>query len=187
MSKRFPVPEFDRDQFKNLPWAEPSTLSPAAASSVAATAQSGDGKEVGGHPVAIGSELAAKFGFHMEGKAAIMCVLPAGEVRLTGRSWAWPIQRAVVLDSLDAKSANVVADWHTPRPMNTRLGPDAGIVVDKRVLYVLCGHKYAEHWLANRTLVSSKASEAARGFSVLSASDENINDFHACNLFFSWK
>ncbi len=187
MSKRFPVPEFERDLFKNLPWTEPSALSPAAASGVAATAQNGGGRAVGGHPVAIDGELAAKFGFHMEGKPAIMCVLPAGEIHLTGRSWAWPIQRAVVIDSLDARTATVVADWHTPRPMNTRLGPDAGIVVDKKVLYVLCGHKYGDHWLANRTLVASTTNPAGQGFSVLSASDEDINDFHACNLFFSWK
>jgi len=145
VSKRFPVPEFDRDLFKNLPWAEPRALSAAAASSLATTAQKGDAKAVGGHPVLLGAELAAKFGFHMEGKPAIMCVLPTAEVRLMARSWAWPIQRAVVVDSLDPKTANVVADWHTPRPMNTRLGPDAGIVVDKKVLYVLCGHQYGDH------------------------------------------
>lgn len=187
MSKRFPVPEFDRDLFKNLPWEAPRALSHAEAAGVAARAEGGDSKAVGGYPVQVGADLAAKFGFHMEGKPAIMCVLPAAEVRLTGRSWAWPIQRAVVIDSFDPQSATVIADWHTPRPMNTRLGPDEGIVVAQRVVYVLCGHKYGDHWIANRTLVSSKASDAASGFSVLSASDESINDFHACNLFFSWK
>jgi hypothetical protein len=187
VSKRFPVPEFDRDLFKNLPWVEPPAMSPAKAASMAAAALDGDSRAIGGHPVLAGAELAAKFGFHMEGKAAILCVLPVGEVRLTGRSWAWPIQRALVLDSLDPKAANVVADWRTPRPMNTRLGPDAGIVVGARILYVLCGHKYGDHWLANRTLISAKAGDAAQGFSVLSASDDNINDFHACNLFFAWK
>jgi hypothetical protein len=187
VSKRFPVPDFDRDLFKNLSWVEPSPLSTTAISSVAAAAQDGDDSGVGGHPVAVGAELAAHFGFHMEGKPAIMCVLPAGEVRLNGRSWAWQIQRAVVVDSLDPKKATVIADWRTPRPMNTRLGPDAGIVLGSRVLYVLCGHQYGDHWIANRTLIDNKPSDAQQGFAVLSASDDDINDFHACNLTFSWE
>jgi hypothetical protein len=186
VSKRFPVPEFDRDLFKNLPWVAPSPLSPAAISDIAAAAQNGAGA-AGAHPVSVGSELAARFGFHMEGKLAMMCVLPASEVHLTGRSWAWQIQRAIVLDSLEPNQATTVADWRTPRPMNTRLGPDAGIVVAQRVVYVLCGHKYGDHWLANRTMAGKKANDAEQGYSVISASDDNINDFHACNLIFSWK
>jgi hypothetical protein len=187
VSKRFPVPDFDRDLFKNLPWTKPAALSSTETASVAAAARNGDDKAVGGRHVVVGPDLAARFAFHMEGKPAVMCLLPAAEVRLTGRSWAWPIQRALVLDSLDAKAATVIADWRTPRPMNTRLGPDAGMEMDNRVVYVLCGHQYGDHWLANRTLLDTKADEGAQGFSVLSASDDDINDFHACNLIFSWK
>jgi hypothetical protein len=187
VSKRFPVPEFDRDLYKNLPWKAPRILSRAEAAAVAAKAQDVAANTVGGHSVVADAELAARFGFHMEGKPAVMCVLPDAEVRMVGRSWAWPIQRAVVLDSLDPGKATVIADWHTPRPMNTRLGPDAGIVVEQRVVYVLFGHQYGDHWLANRTLVGGRAGDAANELSVLSASDEDINDFHACNLFFSWK
>lgn len=181
MSKRFPVPEFDRDQFKNLAWTEPSPLPSDQLSKLAASAKNG-----AGHPVVVGSGLASRLGFKMEGKAAVMCLLPDKEVRMTGRSWAWPIQRAVVVDSLDPDKAIVIADWHTPRPMNTRLGPDAGVIVTQKVVYVLCGHQYGDHWIANRTLLGKKEPGTGGGISVLSATGDDINDFHACNVMFSW-
>jgi hypothetical protein len=186
VSKRFPVPDFDRDLFKNLPWSEPSNLSPQEVSTLSAPNQAAREGELGGHPVAVGTALADRFGFRFDAKSAVMCVLPSKEVRMTGRSWAWPIQRALVLDSLDAQNATVIADWRTPRPMNTRLGPDNGIVISAHVVFVLCGHQYADHWLANRMLVSNSAGGAGAGFSVLSASDDRINDFHSCNLMFNW-
>lgn len=182
MSKRFPVPDFDRVLFKNLPWTEPSPLPSEQLSKLAASAKYG-----AGHAVAVGPRLADRLGFKMEGKAAVICLLPDKEVRMTGRSWAWPIQRAVVVDSLDPDKANVVADWHTPRPMNTRLGPDGGVIVTQKVLYVLCGHQYGDHWIANRTLIGKEGFGDGGGFSVLSATDDSINDFHACNVMFSWK
>jgi len=183
VSKRFPVPDFDRDQFKNLPWAEPSTLPPEKVASLSA---SGKGEAIGAHPVGVSAELADHFGFRMEGKSAAMCILPAQEVRMTGRSWAWSIQRALVIDSLDPGRANVLADWRTPRPMNTRLGSDNGILLAARVVFLLLGHQYSDHWIANRTLIKSGADQAAKGFSIISASDDRINDFHSCNLAFSW-
>jgi hypothetical protein len=186
VSKRFPVPDFDRDLFKNLPWTEPSTLSSQEVSTLSDGHHTSRESEVGGHPVAVGAALADRFGFRLDGKTAVMCVLPSKEVRMTGRSWAWPIQRALVLDSLDAERACVLADWRTPRPMNTRLGPDNGIVVSSHVVFVLCGHQYADHWLGNRTLVSNSAAAGSSGFAVLSASDDRINDFHSCNVTFSW-
>jgi hypothetical protein len=187
VSKRFPVPEFDRDLYKNLPWTEPEPLPFGHVTSLIAAAKSGE-ERVGGYPVAIDEKLANRFSFKMEGQPAVMCVLPDTEVRVSGRSWAWSIQRAVIIDSLDAETASVIADWHTPRPMNTRLGPDGGIALTQRVVYILCGHKYAEHWIANRTLISNEGpGSGSRGLSVLSASDDSINDFHACNITFTWK
>lgn len=186
MSKRFPVPDFDRDLYKNLPWTEPSNLSPQEVSTLSAPNQKSRESELGGHPVAVDAALADRFGFRLDGKSAVMCVLPAKEVRMVGRSWAWPIQRALVLDSLDAQGAKVIADWRTPRPMNTRLGPDGGIVISAHVVFVLCGHSYGDHWLANRALVRNSDGGPGAGFSVLSASDDRINDFHSCNLTFSW-
>jgi hypothetical protein len=183
VSKRFPVPDFDRDLFKNLPWTEPSILSPAEISTLAESGREG---LIGGHPVAVSDDLAKRFKFQMDGKSAVMCLLPAKAVRMTGRSWAWTIQKALVIDSLDPERAVVLADWTTPRPMNTRLGPDNGIVISARIVFVLCGHQYADHWIANRTLLSSEKGASATGYSILSASDDRINDFHSCNLTFDW-
>jgi hypothetical protein len=186
VSKRFPVPDFDRDLFKNLPWTEPSTLSPEEVSTLSDTSQQTEGSAIGAYPVAVSAELAGRFEFKMDGKSAVMCILPAKEVLMSGRSWAWPIQRALIIDSLDPGRATVLADWKTPRPMNTRLGPDKGIVLPARIVFVLCGHQYADHWIANRILVSNDEDGPVRGFSLLSASDDRINDFHSCNLTFSW-
>lgn len=186
MSKRFPVPEFDRDLYKNLPWSKPDPLSSEQVTSLAAAATNGEEK-AGAYPVAVGEALAGRFSFKMEGQPAVMCVLPGKEVRVTGRSWAWSIQRALIIDSLDADKAQVIADWHTPRPMNTRLGPDAGIALLQRVVYILCGHKYAEHWIANRTLIDTESQANGNSVSVLSATDDSINDFHACNITLTWK
>lgn len=186
MSKRFPVPDFDRDLFKNLPWTEPSTLSSQEVSTLSDRHHTSRESRVGGHPVGVGAALAERFNFKPDGKPAIMCVLPSKEVRMTGRSWAWPIQRALVLDSLDAERATVLADWKTPRPMNTRLGPDNGIVISSHVVFVMCGHRYGDHWLFNRTLVSHSGVPGSEGFGVVSASDDRINDFHSCNVTFTW-
>ena len=186
MSKRFPVPEFDRDLYKNLPWTEPAALPPEAVSQLLTSVQKGDEKAIGGHPVAVSKEFASRFGFEMNGRTALMCILPAKQVRMSGRSWAWPIQRALVTDSLDPERTTVLADWTTPRPMNTRLGLDGGIVLPVGAVYVLCGHRYGDHWIANRMLVSAEGGEPVDGFSVLSACDDRINDFHSCNLIFGW-
>ena len=70
--------------------------------------------------------------------------------------------------------------------MNTRLGSDNGILLAARVVFLLLGHQYSDHWIANRTLIKSGADQAAKGFSIISASDDRINDFHSCNLAFSW-
>jgi hypothetical protein len=115
-----------------------------------------------------------------------MCLLPRKEVRLTGRSWAWPIQCAVVVDSLDAANAKVLQEWKTPRPMNTRLGPDNGVALDGGVVYAVFGHRYSDHWISNRTRGDTRGVANGKGFDVVSASDEDNQDFHACNLSFRW-
>ena len=120
MSKRFPIPDFDRDQYKNLAWLKPQGLPSAEALKANNAAASGP------IAVAINSQLAAKFKFEGAHLHAMMCTLPPGSVSIVGRSWAWPVQRALILDSLDASSAKVIADWTTPRPMSTRIGPDNG-------------------------------------------------------------
>ena len=115
-----------------------------------------------------------------------MCLLPPQEIRLVGRSHAWSIQQALVVDSLDSQRSNVIYDWKTPRPMNTRLGPDEGVTFIGKLLYVVCSHRYSDYWIVNRTLIADNNRQGRKGFGILSASDDDINDFHACNLSFSW-
>lgn len=186
MSKRFPIPEFDRDQFKNMKWSEPRLLSREEQAKVMAAAQAGDPKAIGSFAVAADDALYDRFRMRGPNRHAVMCVLPKGEVKLVGRSWAWPIQRAVVIDSLDAAKARVLQEWKTPRPMNTRLGPDEGVTLQGGVVYALLGHAYSDYWIANRTMADSRTLASAKGFSIVSATDDENHDFHACNLSFGW-
>ncbi len=186
MSKRFPIPEFDRDAFKNRAWSAPVLLDAAGQQRLRDAAKRGETGACGGHAIAVDAALAAKYKFEGAHLHALYCVLPPAPVQLVGRSWAWPIQRALVLDGSAAATAQVLADWTTPRPMNTRLGPDNGITLPGGPVVVLLGHRVGERWIANRTLVSGDGSTAGKGFSVISACGED-NDFHACNLTFSWR
>lgn len=186
MSKRFPLPEFDRDQFKNRPWSAPSFMSAAAQQELCDAAKRGEVSALGAHAVAVEAALASKFKFEGTHLHAVMCVLPRVPVKVVGRSWAWAVQRALILDSLDSTHAQVLADWTTPRPMSTRLGPDDGVSFPGRPVYVLLGNRYGDRFIANRTLVTSEEFPTGNGYAVLSASGDENNDFHACNLSFSW-
>lgn len=185
MSKRFPIPEFDRDQYKNMAWAEPTLLGEAEQSQLIARAQAGDAAAYGCYPVQAPAALFERFQVRGPGSHAILCLLPPKGVRVLGRSWAWQIQRAVVLDSLDPQKARVLQEWKTPRPMNTRLGPDHGVELPGGPVYALFGHLYGDHWVPNRTLKDARV-PGGQGFAVLSSSDASNNDFHACNLTFTW-
>jgi hypothetical protein len=186
MSKRFPIPEFDRDQYKNLDWSEPKYVSPEEQARLIAAAKSGDEKAYGCYPVQANDAFYERFKLQGQHKHVLMCLFPSKDVKVMGRSWAWPIQRAIVVDSLDPARAKVLQEWTTPRPMNTRLGPDDGAVLGGGPVYVVAGHKYADHWIVNRTMVEKKAPAGARGFGLLSATEDDNHDFHACNLTFSW-
>ena len=185
MSKRFPVPEFDRDAFKNRPWAARELLDAAAQSGLRDAARRQEAGALGGHDIEVDPALAAKYGFEGPHLHAVLCVLPQAPVHMLGRSWAWPIQRALVLDGSDAASARVLADWTTTRPMCTRLGPDNGITLAGGPVVVLMGNRVGTRWISNRTLISNDGAGAGSGFSVISACGEE-NDFHACNLTFTW-
>jgi len=186
MSKRFPVPTFSYEQYKNMDWREPAFLEAEDRARLAAAAQSGHGP-FGGYPVRADTAFYERFKLKGDHRHAVMCLLPTQPVRLIGRSHAWPIQQALIVDSLDAERAKVIHEWRTPRPMNTRLGPDDGVAASGGVLFVICSHRYADHWIVNRTLVDGKGLSGPSGFGVLSASDDAINDFHACNLWFDWQ
>lgn len=186
MSKRFPIPEFDRDQYKNMEWKKPKLLSRDEQAKLIEAAKAGDDKAYGSYAVEADEAFYDRFKLQGPHRHAVMCLLPRKQVKLMGRSWAWPIQRAVVVDSLDAAKAKVLQEWKTPRPMNTRLGPDNGVTLDGSVVYAVFGHQYSDHWISNRTRNDTKAVANAKGFDIVSASDESNNDFHACNLSFRW-
>lgn len=181
MSKRFPIPEFDRDFYKNRPWTPPTRLDPAGQQRLRT-----EPGAPGGYAVEVSPELAARYGFEGPDLQAVLCVLPNAPVQMVGRSWAWPIQRALVLDGGDAATARVIADWTTPRPMNTRLGPAEGIALPGGPVLVLMGHRIGTRWVANRTMAIPAGAVGGQGFEVVSACGEE-NDFHACNLSFSWR
>jgi hypothetical protein len=186
MSKRFPIPAFDYAPYKNMEWDEPQYVSPEEQAALIDAAQSGAGILFGCHPVQANPGFYERFKLRGSHTHALMCLLPPQEIRLVGRSHAWSIQQALVVDSLDSQRSSVIYDWKTPRPMNTRLGPDEGVTFVGKLLYVVCSHRYSDYWIVNRTLIADNNRQGRKGFGILSASDDDINDFHACNLSFSW-
>jgi hypothetical protein len=184
MSKRFPIPAFDYEKFKNMDWAPPKLFSRSEQEQVIAAARSAGSDGFGAHAVAADPGFYERFKLRGPHQHAVMCVLPKVDVKLVGRSHAWAIQQALVVDSLDPDRSKVLFEWKTPRPMNTRLGPDNGVTLQGDVVYVVCSHRYADYWVVNRTLIDH--SGAQPGFGIISAYDDAINDFHACNLSFSW-
>lgn len=186
MSKRFPIPDFDRDQFKNMSWTSPALIGMEEQARLINACAQGDAGVAGAYPVSVPPAFADSLGLSGDHLHALMCLLPQGRIHLVGRSWAWPIQRAVVLDSLIPSSAKTLADWTTPRPMNTRLGPQEGIEVDSPVHFVIFAHRIGQGWVGNRTLHQLTTDAHGGSLELMSACSEDVNDFHACNLTFQW-
>lgn len=187
MSKRFPVPEFERLQYKNLSWSAPTLLDDAAR--IRRIGHHGPGTKdgLGAVPVAVGDEFCTKFELEGPQRHAVMCLTPARSVSLVGRSYAWTIQRALVVTSLEVRDARVLADWITPRPMNTRLGPEQGVVIPGGEFYIVCAHRHGDHWIFNRTVIQTAPEAAGQsGFYVASSTEDHNNDFHACNVAVAW-
>ncbi|MEK9724584.1 MAG: hypothetical protein VW405_14025 [Rhodospirillaceae bacterium] len=174
---RFPVPEYDFRPFKGLDWSPPALLGANAIEQHIAD------NAYGAYPVQADAALFDKFGVQGDHRHAVMCVTPASGAHLLGRSYAWWNQRALILDSLDAASATIVHDWRTPRPMNTRFGPEDGVDLAGGVCYVVACHMYDDHWLGNRTLIDN---DMDGGFRVLGASKDDTNEFCEFNLTFTW-
>jgi hypothetical protein len=186
--KRFPVPEFDHTPFKEMAYTPPLPLSPDEAEALVAKCQAGATGVYGGYVVAPEENLLARFQIRGEFAHAVMCLLPPSPVHLLGRSWAWKIQRALILDSLDAASAKVLYDWKTPRPMNTRLGPDNGVTLSRGPCYVITANKFSDYWLGNRSIIDRNGAPAGRtGFRILGSSDPEGSDFHHTYLAFDWQ
>ncbi len=186
MWQRFPIPEFDRDRFKDKDWQAPAYLAEAEiAEKIAAGAQ-------GAYPVLPGEDFFAKLGVRGEHRHAVLCVLPEVEVHILGRSYAWPIQRAWIVSSPnpagEAADFEVIADWKTTRPMNTRLGPEDGITHSGGAVYLVTARGHGDHWIGNRTIADNdwNGDAAGNSFQVLSSASEDSRDFHDCNVSFAW-
>lgn len=186
--KRFPVPEFNHDQFKDMAYAAPPMMSPEDVKALRDRYKAGDTSQYSGHITTPSPELLERLHIRGEFAHAVMCVLPQKPTHLLARSWAWKIQRALVLDSLDAASARVIHDWKTPRPMNTRLGPDDGVTLPGGICYIIAASKYADHWLGNRSIIQDNVALAPerKGFRVLGSSEPDTSDFHHTYLAFDW-
>ena len=74
MSKRFPIPAFDYERFKNMEWAPPKLLSPAEQEQKIGAARSGQG--FGGYPVAADPKFYERFKLRGPNQHAVMCLLP---------------------------------------------------------------------------------------------------------------
>ncbi|MEE8216878.1 MAG: hypothetical protein V3S77_08935 [Acidiferrobacterales bacterium] len=187
-AKRFPIPDFNHEEFKNMEWTPPAYLSQDQTNKLIERQKAGDTSVYGCYPVQASEELYAAFSVLGAHRHAVMCVMPDKEVKLLGRSYAWRIQRALVLDSLDPGVAKVLFSWKTPRPMNIKLGPTDGVSMDGGIVYAICGHAIGSNWVGNRTILqhNGQGSSTEHGLTILSSSEDDINDFHECNLYFRW-
>lgn len=174
-AKRFPVPEFDRHSLKNLKWTPPEILNSLNIDHFGAIV-------INAEP-----EFYDRFRFRGDFLVAVACKLPDQELTIFGNSFAWPIQRAIITNSLDVNSCEIIADWKTPRPMNTRLGPDGGLKLRMPEAYILLGHQFSDHWVGNRIIVDESWSGATgNGFRIISSSETDIHDFHDSVIYFEW-
>jgi len=128
--KRYPIPEFDHQQYQDMQWSAPALQDAASV-----------GSGAGATAVSLDSDVANRFSLSGEHLHAVVCNVPAAGAHMLGRSHAWKIQRMLLIN---AGNGEVVADWKTPRPINTRLGPDDGIDLPGGAYLVVCGYKYAD-------------------------------------------
>ena len=173
---RFPVPEFDHKALRGLDWSEPDYLGEDDV-----IAKLDDENTSGAFPLKAPEGVLDSFSVQGEHCHALLCIVPAG-TRLVGRSYSWWLQRAIILDSLGPENPDIIADWHTPRPVNTRLGPEEGIEIDSSLFYVISCHGLNDHWVGNRTLVQNMDN----GFRILGCAKDDTANFHEFCLTFTW-
>ena len=186
---RFPVPDFDYEALKALNWTAPDFLEAEEIAARIADREAGDVKAIGCSAIGAPQTLFEKFQVQGDHCHVVMCTTPTADVRILGRSYAWWNQRVLILDSIDPDKAKVLYDWRTPRPMNTRLGPENGVNVAGGVHYVISCHLFDDYWIANRTITDNKWNEdkTTSGFRILGASKDDANEFCECCLSFTWK
>lgn len=184
--KRFPVPEFDYRSLKGLAYDPPAPIPADEADRIAAAARAGDRSVAGAYAVEPDAALLESLAFQGDPAQMILCAAPGDGARLLGRSNAWYNQRAYFLDR-NAADAATLLEWRTPRPNNTRFGPEDGLAPPDAALYLLSGRILANHALSNRLMIQSGWSGDGRsGFRVIAACDSGANDFHDSCFEFSW-
>ncbi|MBO67272.1 MAG: hypothetical protein CL398_03075 [Acidiferrobacteraceae bacterium] len=187
-AKRFVLPDFDYEGLKDLEWSSPALISEDEAIHRAKSASSDSRSEIGVFPVQASDALYERFDIKGVYRHAVLCVTPQEKVTLLGKSHAWKKQRLLILDSIEIENAQVLMDWKTARPMSTRLGPIDGVQLPGGSWYVIVSHMIGNHFVGNRTLLSSISQEdqKANGLSIMSSSEPEFNDFHDCNLYITW-
>lgn len=185
--KRFPVPTFDHRSLKGMAYDPPAPISNAEATRVVEAAATGDRSVAGGYAVEADAALLERLDVRGDHRHMILCALPGPGAQLLGRSYAWFNQRAFILDR-NAEDAEVLYCWRTPRPNNTRFGPETGVILDRAAIYILSGRIISEHTRGNRVMVDSTWTPGAgrEGFRIVAASDEDSNDFHDSCFELSW-
>ena len=187
MAKRFPIPEFDHDELKSLDWTAPDLLDLETAARIVEAAEIGDTSAYGAYPVAASDAFLDSLSVRGDHRHAVLCVIPAAGVTMLGRSFAWKIQRAMAASGADESSTGLLVDWKTPRPMNTRFGPEHGMPPPAAAMYLVLVHQYADYWVANRTIADNDwAGASGNGFRVLSSDSDEFDDFHSSVISFEW-
>lgn len=185
--KRFPVPAFDYAPLKGLSYAAPTPISRDEAVQRAAAAAGGDSAAVGAVAVEPDQALLERLDFRGDFQTMMLCALPGPGAHLLGRSYAWFNQRAFILADNSAE-AEPIHTWRTPRPMNTRFGPEEGVTLAQSHVYLLSGRIVADYTRGNRVMVDNDwtAGEGGAGFRVIAACNEGDDNFHDSCFMFSW-
>ncbi len=186
--QRFPVPEFKHEEFKDMEYEALALITAEDAAAMIGKLKGGDASVCGGHAIMPDDALFDRFSIKGDHRHAVLCLFPDKPVTLLGRTMAWFNQYALVLDSLDASSANILHEWRSPRPMNTRLGPEDGVPMSGGACYAIAGHLFADHYIGNRSIIQNDwdPGDGKAGFRILGNTDDELDDFHDTNLAFTW-
>ncbi|MEM7224467.1 MAG: hypothetical protein AAF495_15925 [Pseudomonadota bacterium] len=186
--RRFPVTAFDHRVLKKRPYAQPTPISGEEEARIVEAAAGGDASVAGGYAVTPNGALLEALDFRGAHQDMVLCALPGPGAQLLGRSYAWFNQRAFILDR-NASDAETLFNWRTPRPMNTLLGPETGVTLDRAVIYILSGRMLSDHTRGNRVMIDQDWSpgEGRAGFRVITACDEGEDNFHDSCFELSWQ
>ena len=185
--ERFQVPEFDYSALRNMVYEPRELLSSREACDIASRHTQGEAAAYGAYLCEPGPALVERFNFQGQHATAILCILPKSGARLLARSRAWFRQRLIILDDNGA-DGNVLHEWKTPRPFNTRLGPDDGVVLEHPVIWILSGRILDDQTRANRVMADAlwKPDGERAGFRIVAANDTEKHQFHECCIEVSW-